>query len=418
MAERAKTQKEGWLSGVRLDESRLEEKRSPTAAEIDAVIPDRMVFLADRGLHYTQLNSAAYKAIGFSGSEPGIVVDDKGCPTGRVHGEANAKAKAFYNDAVEDSQRAEAIRLVADRAVAKGVTTIHAMEGGALFSDADVPVFADIHDSLPLDIIVYWDTFDLEAIAKSGYPAMGTDILLDGSIGSRTAAFDAPYSDDPTTCGLLYYDDEFIFETVDKAISMGLQTGFHSIGQRGIRQSLDALEASLKKHPRKDHRYRIEHFGFPDEQDIVRAKKLGAIISTQPAFSYTRGGPGSVYNLRTGDEREQNAYNLRRWADEGLILCGGSDSSVTPIDPILGIHAAVNPPYPKNALTPIEALSMFTINGAFAAFEEKVKGSLSPGKYGDITVLSEDPLEVAPDTIKDIQVEMTIVRGTVVYQQV
>ena len=109
--------------------------------------------------------------------------------------------------------------------------------------------------------------------------------------------------------------------------------------------------------------------------------------------------------------------DLRRWADEGLILCGGSDSSVTPIDPVLGIHAAVNPPYPENALTPAEALAMFTINGAYAAFEEGDKGSLTPGKLGDITVLSANPLTVDPAAIKDIAVEMTIVRGNVEYKK-
>lgn len=414
---RAEEQPDGWIVGSRLDESRLSEKRPPTAAEIDAVIPDRGVYLVDRGLHYTQLNTQAYEAIGFNGNEPGVVKDGDGRPTGRVHGLANARAKNYYNDAMTDGQREQAIRHVAAEAVAKGVTTIHAMEGGALFCDADIPVFGKIHDTLPLDILVYWDTMDLDAIRKAGYPAMGTDILLDGSIGSRTAAFDEPYADDPTTCGLLYFDQEVVFDVVDRAIAMGMQTGFHSIGQRGIRQSLDALEAALKRHPRADHRYRVEHFGFPDESDIHRAKALGAIISTQPAFSYTRGGPGSVYNTRTGDDRERRAYNLRRWADEGLILCGGSDSSVTPIDPVLGIHAAVNPPYPENALTPAEALAMFTINGAYAAFEEGDKGSLTPGKLGDITVLSANPLTVDPAAIKDIAVEMTIVRGNVEYKK-
>ncbi|MEG1431791.1 amidohydrolase [Eubacterium sp.] len=412
----AQDQPHGWIYGTRLDESRLEEKRAPTATEIDTVMPNRGVFLVDRGLHYTQLNTKAFQAIGFQ-DEDGILWDVSGRPTGRVHGEANGVAKTYYNDKMSDEQRIAAIQYVSNLAVSKGVTTIHAMEGGTLFSDADIPVFNQLQGELPLDILMYWDTSDLSIIEEAGYPRMGTDILLDGSIGSRTAAFDTPYADDPNTCGILYFKQEDVNHLVESAFSKGLQSGFHAIGPCGIRMALDALEYALEKNPVADHRYRIEHFGFPDDRDILRAKRLGAIISTQPSFSYLRGGPGSVYNLRTGDEREEQAYSLRRYTDAGLMLCGGSDSSVTPIDPILGIHAAVNPPYAQNALTPQEALAMFTTNAAYAAFEEDCKGSLKPGKLGDITILSDDPLSVLPQSIGDIQVEATIVRGTVVYHK-
>jgi hypothetical protein len=117
------------------------------------------------------------------------------------------------------------------------------------------------------------------------------------------------------------------------------------------------------------------------------------------------------------DARERAGYPLRRFLDAGIIVNGGSDADVTPIDPMLGIHAAVNQPYPENAVTPWEALGMFTIEGAKTAFEEDVKGSILPGKYGDVTVLSNDPLKVSSDKIREIEAIMTIRGGEIVYRK-
>ena len=156
---------------------------------------------------------------------------------------------------------------------------------------------------------------------------------------------------------------------------------------------------------------------FPEDRDIRRAADLGAVISTQPAFTYLRGGPDSVYSERLGEERNRRAYPIRDFIDAGIIVNGGSDSNVTPINPLLGIHAAVNPPYRQNAISVLEALRLFTIDGAFTAREEKIRGSLIPGKAGDITVLDQNPLDVSPETIKDIGVAMTIYRGKIVYKK-
>ncbi len=172
---------------------------------------------------------------------------------------------------------------------------------------------------------------------------------------------------------------------ITKAHQNGLQAGFHAIGQRGIRFVLDCLEKSLEIYPCEGHRFRIEHFGFCDDRDIERAARLGCVISTQPSFSYLRGGEGSVYNLRLGTERERRGYPLKKFVEAGIKVGGGSDSGVTPMDPILGIHAALHQSYPENNV--------------------------------DITVLIDDPYQVDPDHIKDIQVAMTIYRGKIVYNQ-
>lgn len=406
-----------WIFGYGLDESRLAEKRPPTASELDTYFKDRPVYLVDRGLHYTQVNTVAMEIMAFAEDEDGLGRDEVGNLSGRLHSHANRHARKYFFDRMTWEQRETAIRYTVQTAVEMGVTTIHAMEGGNLSSDEDVPVFLNIMEDLPLHVVLHWCTTKVEDVTEKGLKIIGTDILLDGSIGSRTAAFKESYDDDHESVGALYYSDEWITHYIEKAHKEGLQTGFHAIGQRAITQVLNCLERALNKYPVSDHRFRIEHFGFPDDRDIKRAAALGAVISTQPAFTYLRGGPDSVYEERVGEERNHRAYPLRELLDAGLVVNGGSDSSVTPINPILGIHAAVNPPYLQNAISPTEALRLFTIDGAFTAKEEKIRGSLVPGKAGDITVLNQNPLDVPPDTIKDITIAMTIYQGKIVYQK-
>ena len=406
-----------WVFGKRLDESRLKEGRPPTAAELDAVSSRHPVYIVDRGWHYTLVNSQAFDRFGLAAGTPGVRTDETGRPNGRLHDEANAKAKMAFFERQDAAQREAAFRYTAEAAAKKGVTTLHAQEGGALFADSDIPILIGLYDRIPVRVVLFWATEDHEKVLAAGLRQWGGDILLDGSIGSRTAAFPAPYTDDPSKSGYLMYEDEKVRGFILTALKNGLQVAFHAIGQLAITQALDGLEAALGICPVQDHRIRIEHFGFPTQADVERAARLGAVISTQPSFTFLRGGPGTVYNQRLGDARERAGYPLRRFLDAGIIVNGGSDSDVTPIDPMLGIHAAVNPPYPENALTPWEALGMFTIEGAKTVFEEDVKGSILPGKYGDITVLSKDPLKVPSDKIREIEAVMTIRGGEIVYRK-
>ncbi|MDO5433900.1 amidohydrolase [Eubacterium sp.] len=407
----------GWVYCTRLDESRLAEKRPPTAAEIDAVVPDRGVCIVDRGLHYTLVNTLAFNEIGFDGTEHGLVKDASGHVTGRLHDKANGKARSYFYEKMTDAQRADMLNHTASEAVKMGITTIHAMEGGDMFSDKDIPVFLENQRHFPLDIRLYWDTENIQNILDHHLPVVGTDLLLDGSIGSRTAAFMQPYTDAPDTCGEIYFTEDFVVNHITNAHKNHLQAGFHAIGQRAVTFVLDCLEKSLALYPCTGHRFRIEHFGFPDVRDIERAAQLGVVISTQPSFTYLRGGPGSVYNLRLGDDRERRGYPLSAFVKAGIPVGGGSDSGVTPMDPVLGLHAAVNQSYSENSVDIQSALRMFTLDAAYCAFEEHQKGSITPGKLGDLTVLSGDPYTTASDKLKDLEVCMTIKNGKIVYQK-
>ncbi len=417
LLEESKRHSDGWVCGVRLDESRLSEKRPPTLSELTDIFPDRGVYILDRGLHYTLVNQTAYDEIGLTGEEKGLCRGDDGKPNGRMHEEANKIVRGYFNDSMTDAQRETAIRNVEKMALSKGITTIHAMEGGEMFSDNDINVFESLKGKTDVDFVIYWDTFDLDQVIARNYDRVGTDNLSDGSIGSRTAAFDDPYADAPDTCGIMYLDKPFMTEWIGKALKNHLQCGFHAIGQKAIRHVIDCYEEAYALYPWEDARFRIEHFGFCDDRDIERAVKNKIIISTQPSFSYLRGGPGSVYQIRTGVERERKAYPNKKFLDYGAVLAGGSDSNVTPIDSLLGIHAAVNHPYPEHRISVWQALRMFTIDGAFSAFEEKKKGTIEAGKLGDLVILSESPYRAAPEKIKDIPVLMTVKEGRIVYKK-
>lgn len=418
LKEEGRRHEDGWVCGVRLDESRLAEKRPPTLSELSDIFPDRGVYILDRGLHYTLVNQKAYDEIGLTGEEKGLCCGGDGQPNGRMHEEANKIVRGYFNDSMTDAQRETAIRNVEKMALSRGITTIHAMEGGEMFSDKDIDVFESLKGKTDVDFVIYWDTFDLDQVIKKGYDRVGTDNLSDGSIGSRTAAFDEPYADDPSTCGIMYLDKAFMTEWIGKALKNHLQCGFHAIGQKAIRHVIDCYEEAYALYPWEDARFRIEHFGFCDDRDIERAVKDNIIISTQPSFSYLRGGPGSVYQIRTGQERERKAYPNKKFLDCGAVLAGGSDSNVTPIDSMLGIHAAVNHPYPEHRISVWQALRMFTIDGAYSAFEEKRKGTIEVGKLGDLTILEKSPYNVSQDKIKDIPVVMTVKEGKVVYKKI
>ena len=402
-----------WLFGKRLDEGLLKEKRPPTIKDLDEF--KRPVFISDRGGHYTLVNHLAFEALKLDPSMTGVRVDENGDLTGRLHDTANKEARNRFPWTKQ--QTLEAMVYTMNLAASKGITTIHCQEGFTL-DDPSVPLLLDNMDSFPIDLQIYWcvaNPHDEPMCYQLGI--WGGDILLDGSIGSRTAAFDEKYADGDG-CGYLNFSDEQVDDFVEGAVARDLAVSFHVIGQRAIDQALSAMEKALEKHPDKrgTAHLRLEHFGFPKQEDIDRAAKIDVRISTQPAFTYLRGGPTSVYRSRLGEAREKAGYPLRRMLDAGLCLGGGSDSDITPLDSLLGIHAAVNQPYPENSVTPYEALRMYTLDAARCGWEDDIKGSLKVGKQADMTLLAEDPLAVNPATIKDIKVLKTIRKGKIIFE--
>jgi predicted amidohydrolase YtcJ len=249
---------------------------------------------------------------------------------------------------------------------------------------------------------------------RLGFEHLGGCILLDGSIGSYTAALEEDYEGQTGQRGVLYEKQQRLSSFVEEAHEAGVQCAFHAIGPRAIEQVLTAYERALARFPRYDHRHRIEHFEMATDQQIARARDLGLVLSMQPAFEEYWGGPDGMYASRLG-ARWRITNRLRSIVDRGIRLAGGSDTNVTPPEPLLGIHGAVNHPNEEQRLSVREALRMFTIDAAYAGHNETRHGSISPGKEANFVLLDADPFEVARAELRRIRVLQTWYRGRPVY---
>lgn len=402
-----------WVYGKRLDESRLTEGLPPTMQELNGI--DFPVFIADRGKHYCLVNQKGWDILGLSDDIKGVRLNADGTPNGRLQDTANKIGSGRFFSLWPIKQKQAAIRTTVNIALSKGITSVGASEG-LDSSDEDVYMIHDMLEELPLDFTTLWNTDSVDKPFSLGYKIWGSDLLLDGSIGSRTAAFNEKY-EDADTCGALNYTDSEVFDLLDETLKRDMKVCFHCIGEKAIKQALDQIEQVLEKYPEKksSHQLRLEHFGWPSQEDITRCARMNVMISTQPSFTYLRGGPDSVYRQRLGENREKRGYPLRRFLDAGIVVGGGSDSDVTPLDALLGIHAAVNQPYPENSITPYEAVRMFTSHAARCGYEFDKKGTLEIGKQGDLVILRNDPLSCNHSSIKDIDILMTVHKGILVY---
>jgi predicted amidohydrolase YtcJ len=237
-------------------------------------------------------------------------------------------------------------------------------------------------------------------------------IFADGSLGARTAALNEPYSDKPDTNGVMRYTQNELNRLIFKAHKAGLQLGVHAIGDRAVEAVLKAFEAALKRVPRKNHRHRIEHCSVLNPKLIKRMKRITIIASVQPHFVFS----DFWVTDRLGKARARWVYPFKTLMQEGLVCAAGSDCPVEPISPLLGIWAATTRKnYPEESLMVEEALKMYTMNAAYASFDEKHKGTIEKGKLADLTLLSDNPRGVSKEKIKDVSVKMVIVDGKIVY---
>ncbi len=402
------------IRGYRFDITKIKERRFPTRHELDRVAPNNPVWINSIEIHMSSLNTLALNKINLPYSIDGIARDERNLPLGFFTGKASAFVRNRMFGCLKDDLRMKGIKRAVKYALSKGVTSVSTMEGGFTFHEKDVNFIMENKDKFPIDIRLYFQTFDLEKIFKYNLKCVGGDIFVDGAFGSRTAAISTKYNDFDTQ-GNLYFNNGELNYYVSEAHREGLQIALHAIGDRAIEQVLNAYENALEIYSRKDHRHRIEHFELANKEQIARAADMGLVISAQPTFEYFWGNEKGMYERRLGKELASRTNNFRHIIDSGIVLCGGSDSDINEINPILAIHAAVNHPKKSHSIEPIEALRMFTVNSAFANFEEEDKGSLEKGKYGDFAVLDKDILSVKRNTIKEIVVEATFKEGNMVF---
>ncbi|MCL5109497.1 MAG: amidohydrolase [Chloroflexi bacterium] len=416
---RQAARRETLVRGLGFDPTVLVENRFPTRAELDEAASGVPTYLARRDLHAAVLNSSALALVRAAEGEQGYERDPLGGePTGVLRAEAWYKASSLLFAAVDENTWRRALHTAARQALAVGATTVHALEGGFTSGDVDLGALSDYlaePGEARLKIVLWWQTKEVARVAAAGLPRIGGCLLVDGSFGSHTAALAEPYADRPDWNGVLYQSDEELADFVMEAHRAGLQIALHAIGDRAIGQALNAYRRALAAYPRPGHRHRLEHFMLPTAEQIVAAGELGIHVAVQPTFCQQWGGEGGMYYQRLGPERYARFYPLQTMLQAGLTLGGGSDSTVTPLQPLLGMHAAVNRAEAEQRLTPAQALSMYTLDAARLAFEEQAKGSIAPGKAADLVVLGANPLRVPPGEIAAIPVEATFVDGQQVW---
>ena len=401
--------------GNGMDDAQLKDNRYPTRQELDAAAPRHPVLLWHRTGHSSVMNTIAMEMASIPKGTPGVQMDESGQPNGLLLAQANSASHAKFNDEIWERIGYERIfQHAVKQALQAGLTTIHTLENVDIVQKL-LPMLPD----LPLRVIIYPQTRNVQQALSFGLGRFGGcgPSCLDGDIGSQmTAALLEPYACDPSNSGSLYFKDEELKAIVLDAHQRGLQVAMHAVGDRAVVQGLMAVEYAQGISPRPDARHRIEHWEIHNPDLARKAVDLGVWADIQPPFNHF--WPHNTgYPKHIGMHRIDLVDPIADLIQAGVQVAGGSDSPVTPLSPMLGIHSAVNHSNPRQRITPRQALELFTIQAARIGFEEKSKGTLEVGKLGDLTILGDNPLTVNPNAIKDIVVLYTVVGGQVVFRR-
>jgi len=408
----------------------------PTHEWIDKLTPDNPVFVSRYDGHMALANSLALRLAGVTRETPTppggtIVKDAQGNPTGLLKDAAMAPVERVIPEPTEE-QRLRAIRAAMAEARRFGVTGIHDIS-----STEDVRAYQKLAARGELTLRVYCITpiQQWEAPARAGILAsFGNQWIhlgalkgfADGSLGSTTALFFEPYNDAPETSGLLnamMFPEGNMLKMALGADPAGLQLAIHAIGDKANRIILDIYAEVERQDGRRERRLRIEHAQHVRPQDFADFARLGVIASVQP---YHAIDDGRWAEKRIGHERCKTTYAFRTFLDRGVRLAFGSDWTVAPLNPLLGLYAAVtratldgkNPGgwFPEQKISLAEAIEAYTMGSAYAEFRENEKGSLAPGKLADVVVLDADLFAIPPEKIRDVKVRATLVGGKIVYE--
>jgi predicted amidohydrolase YtcJ len=402
------------IRGIRLEMEKLKEKEMPTRTFLDKCCNDVPVWINSLEYQVSVLNTYALLYFKIPFTTEGVEVDDKEMPTGVFKKKANAILRSNILKNIADSRRMEAVAGIMEELISNGITTVNAMEGGALYSDKDADFIHKHGKEFPVDMELFYQTMDLNKIKSMNLKRVGGSLYLDGTLGARTAALSFEYEDCPGTMGSLCLPQQEIDDFVLKCYKNNLQLALYTIGDRAIEAALKAHEYAFFQTGNIGLRHRLEHVELANHNQVKRARDMGLVFSMQPTYEYYWGGAGKMYEQRIGNKYERT-NRFREILDSGICVCGGSDSDVTEPKPMLGVHAAVNHPVEAHRVTVEEALKMFTCNGAYAIFAEDKKGSLSIGKIADIVILDRDVLMTPSKELKNVNVSTTIKSGEILY---
>ena len=426
-----------WILGGNWDHENWTPARLPTRQLIDEATGNHPAFVSRLDGHMALANTRALRLAEITRETPdppgGVIVRDaSGEPTGALKDAAMNAVERVIPPASQE-ELTEAVRAALRYAAENGVTSVQDMSA----SPEVLRVYQQLlkKDELTVRIsghqpLANWKALaNIGLLADFGGPRLhigGLKGFADGSLGSTTALLFEPYVDAPNTSGIAA--DEMIPESkmqqhILDADRAGLQVAIHAIGDKANHLILNMYEEAEKQNGERDRRFRIEHAQHLRADDIARFAKLHVIASMQP---YHLIDDGRWAEKRIGPERAKGTYAFRSLLDNGATLAFGSDWPVAPMQPVMGIYAAVTRRtgddkhpggwVPEQKISVAEAIRGFTMGSAFASFDEKLKGSIEPGKLADFAVLSEDLFSIEPARIKEVKVLMTVFNGRVVYR--
>jgi predicted amidohydrolase YtcJ len=422
-----------WIRGRGYDDNKLDERRHPTRHDLDAAVSDRPAIVTNASGHMSVVNSRALQLGGVGRDTPDpqgghIVRDEHGEPTGLLQETAQELVRRHIPEPTAADLR-EAVRRCCEAYAAAGITS---SQDASSSTAGEIAAYQDARQAgellLRTNLMIRDNLLPhLAALGLRG--RFGDDRLRigpikffsDGSLIGRTAAVTEPFLDDPRpdNLGLEMMPQEELDERVWLAHNAGFQIATHAIGDRAIGMVLDAYERALARAPRADHRHRIEHCGILRPDLIGRLRDGKFLAVSQPIF-VSDYGDGFLRHL--GEERVRLTYPFSTLLDAGITLVFSSDCPVSAFEPLKGMRDAVyertgsGAPYvPAEAITVEEALRAYTVAGAYASFEEEIKGQIAPGMLADFAVLANDPRSVEPARLADVPVTMTIVGGETIY---
>jgi predicted amidohydrolase YtcJ len=428
-----------WITGRGWIETFWKSPQFPTRQELDKIAPNNPLFLTRADGHASVVNSAALKIarIDKNTSDPfgGQILKTNGEPNGMLLDKAqDLVAKNIPKPS--EAERDEALLRGIDREIKLGWCEIQ--NAGSHKEDIDLILKAFEAGKIKIRIVnaVYGPGEDTQNFLREGSTINAFDhhftqrtikVMFDGALGSRGAALLKPYHDAPETSGFLTQKPEDLRPMFEQALRRGIQVETHALGDRANRLILDLYEQAFKAAPAgerkiREPRWRIEHAQIVDPEDIPRFAKLGVIPSMQPSHAIS---DLFFAPARLGMDRLVDAYAWQSFLKSGCIIAGGSDAPVERGEPMIEFYAAVARKsikgesgegwHPEQAVSREDALKMFTIWPAFAAFEEKDKGSIEVGKLADFTVLSRDIMKIPEAEILETQNEMTVIGGEIIY---
>ncbi len=425
------------LVGLNLCEENFDTPILPTRWDLDDACPNHPVFVMRYDGHVGIANTKALKLAGIDENTPSpeggeIRKDEKGKLTGILS--ENAMAPMLSKISLpEKAELEKGAEKVFQKLAENGITSIHGIlhaESGGEFGDMgaiEIPFLRTVIDKVLQNWYLIIFTNRLRKLLKLKKPPLDEGkhdgkfkigclkLFLDGTFGAKTAYMFEPFSDFPESSGFCVVEPEELYKQMKEAHEKGIQIAVHVIGDKGNRLIVDLFKRLLEEVPRPDHRHRIEHASMLTKDVLEDMAKLGIIASCQPPFinsEYT------WLEKRIGKERCKYTYPMKSIIEAGVVLVSGSDCPVEDPSVILGLHALVNRNgfVPEECISMKEALKTYTINAAYAAFEEDIKGTIDVGKLADLVILNKNPLEISKENIKELKIVETIIRGKTVYR--